>query len=173
MTIVQTGKLGKVNIKVNQKPTTPGLKSIIIGPIEPPKPNPPLLKVSKCLDSVWLASFSLGIPVSQCPLWSGFMQCAVTGENHEKSKIQILPFVNQDPSQPETIYSALCFAQKLSEKHSLGICPVTFDQPLYIKAAEIVISSFPELNNIVVRLGLFTYSCHIWGQLDMLWVAVV
>ena len=54
------------------------------------------------------------------------------------SKIHILPFINQDPSQTDTIYSALCFAQMLSEKYGLGLCPVTFDQPLYIKAAEIV-----------------------------------
>lgn len=83
------------------------------------------------------------------------MQCAVRGDNHERSNIQILPFVNQDPSQPDTIYSALCFAQKLSEEHGLGVCPVTFDQPLYIKATEIVKSSPTQLNNIVIRLGGF------------------
>jgi hypothetical protein len=78
------------------------------------------------------------------------MQCAVRGDNHERSKIQILPFVNQDPSQPDTIYSALCFAQELSEEHGLGVCPVTFDQPLYIKATEIVKSSPTQQNNIVI-----------------------
>ena len=31
--------------------------------------------------------------------------------------------------------------QKLTEKHKIGICPVTFNQPLYIKAAEIVQTS--------------------------------
>lgn len=44
--------------------------------------------------------------------------------------------------------------QNLSEKHGLGVCPVTFDQPLYIKAIDIVKSS-NELHNIVVRLRGF------------------
>ena len=76
---------------------------------------------------------------------------------HGKSTIQILPFVNQDPSKPDTIYSALSFAQNLAEKYELGVCPVTFDQPLYIKAVEIVLSSAPELKNIVVRLEVFIF----------------
>ena len=34
----------------------------------------------------------------------------------------------------------------------LGICPVTFDQPLFIKASEIVIAS-PDLTKVCIRLG--------------------
>ena len=83
------------------------------------------------------------------------MQCAVNKGDHERSKIMILPFINQDPSQPYTIYSALCFVQKLSEKNALGVCPVTFDQPFYIKAAEIVTSHSDLKNIVVVRLGGF------------------
>jgi hypothetical protein len=163
--IVPKGQFGHVQIKVYKKPKIAGFKSITIGPLEPPKTNLEIFRLSTCLDSVWLASFSLGIPVSSCPSWSGFMQCAVRGENHEKSRIHILPFVNQDPSQPDTIYSALCFAQKLSEKYELGVCPVTFDQPLYIKAAEIVKSSDPELKRIVVRLGGFHVLMSLMGSI--------
>ena len=79
---------------------------------------------------------------------------AVTSEIHVQSRIIILPFINQDPTNPSTIYSALCFAQRLSEKHILGICPVTFDQPLFIKALEIVIAS-PDLTKVCIRLGGF------------------
>ena len=57
-----------------------------------------------------------------------------------------------DPNQPDTIYSALSYAQGLCEKQKLGIAPVTFDQPLYIKAVDIVQSS-PDLDKVVVRLG--------------------
>ena len=49
---------------------------------------------------------------------------------------------------------ALCFAQSQCEKHDLRICAVTFDQPLYIKAAEIVASS-QDLDKVIVRLGGF------------------
>jgi len=150
----ETGHFGYVPVKVYKKRAAPGLKSIKIGPPEPPKCKPPLLKLSNCLDNIWLASFTLGITLSNCPSWSGFMQCAMKGQSH-KSKILILQFINLDPSQPDTIYTALCYAHKLSEKQSLGICPVTFDQPFYIKATEIVQATKPELKNIVVRLGGF------------------
>ena len=76
------------------------------------------------------------------------MQMAVTGENHNKS------LINMDPNQPDTIYSALSYAHGLCEKQKLGIAPVTFDQPLYIKAVDIVQSS-PDLDKVVVRLGGF------------------
>ena len=45
-------------------------------------------------------------------------------------------------------------SRKLAEKHNIGICPVTFDQPLYIEAAQIVQSS-ENINKVVVRLGWF------------------
>ena len=35
----------------------------------------------------------------------------------------------------------------------IGICPVTFDQPLFIKALEIVIASH-DLTNVPVRIRL-------------------
>ena len=56
--------------------------------------------------------------------------------------------------QHDTIFSALMYVQKLAEKHNIGICPVTFDQPLYIEAAEIVQPS-ENINKVVVRLGWF------------------
>ena len=70
------------------------------------------------------------------------------------SRIDILPFVNNDPSNQDTLYSAISFIQNTSVKYKLEAVPVTFDQPLYIKAADIVESS-PDLTNIFVRLGGF------------------
>ena len=70
------------------------------------------------------------------------------------SKIDIIPFVNHNPTQPDTLYSALSFIQSATEKYKLGAVPVTFDQPLNIKAADIVASS-PELSNVFLRLGGF------------------
>ena len=65
-----------------------------------------------------------------------------------------LPFIKLDPSNPSTIYSALCFVQTQSEKHNLKICPVTFDQPLYQKASEVIAAS-RDLDKVIVRLGGF------------------
>ena len=82
------------------------------------------------------------------------MQTACDLEHHDRSRIVILPFINHDPNDLSTIYSSLCFAQNLSEQYALGVCPVTFDQPLYIKAVDVVASS-PDLSNMCLRLGGF------------------
>ena len=55
---------------------------------------------------------------------------------------------------PDTIYSVLSYTQSLVEKYNIGVSPVTFDQPLYIKATEIV-QSAPDLKSLFVRLGGF------------------
>ena len=75
-------------------------------------------------------------------------------DEFQTSRIETLPFINLEPSNPSTSYTALCFAQTQSDKHNLKICPVTFDQPLYQKASEIVATS-RDLDKVVVRLGGF------------------
>ena len=174
------GEFGQIAVRTYSKPITLALKSVIVGPLKMNNAHRQCLKLANSLDNIWLTSFVLGLDVSQCPSWSGLMQMAVRDENHEKSRIEILPFVNQDPTNPNTIYSALCFAQKLCEQHGLGACPVTFDQPLYIKAAEIVESS-PDLSLIFVRLGGFHLLMSYMGSvgyimagtgLDSLWETV-
>ena len=59
-----------------------------------------------------------------------------------------------DPSDCSTIYIALCYARVQCDKAGQKTCFVTFDQPLYIKATEIVRSS-PGLACVVVSLGGF------------------
>lgn len=101
---------------------------------------------------MWLSSYFMSDPV-RCPSWSGFNQ-TVCQREFGVSRIDILPFINHDPNQPVTIYSALSFVQQLSVRYKLGAVSVTFDQPLYIKASEIVESS-PDLTSIFIRLGGF------------------
>lgn len=83
------------------------------------------------------------------------MKVAMCSDQYERSRIEVLPFINLEPSNPSTIYTALCFAQSQCESYGLKVCPVTFDQPLYIKAAEIVASSTEHLDKVIVRLGGF------------------
>ncbi len=108
------------------------------------------------------------------------MRRAINDHPYDKSGIEILHFINQDPTNPNTIYSAMCFVQRLSDKYDLGMCPVTFDQPLYIKAAEIVQAS-PDLSKICVWLGGFHLLMSYMGsigyimggsRLDALWESV-
>ena len=108
------------------------------------------------------------------------MQVVMQDDQYDKSRIVVLPFINLDPGNLSTIYTALCFAQQQCEMHKLKVCPVTFDQPLYIKAAEIVASS-PNIKNIFIRLGGFHLLMSYLGSigqimnvsgLETLWEAV-
>ena len=65
-----------------------------------------------------------------------------------------LPFINLDPNNLTTIYSALQFTQHECEKNAIATRPVTFDQHLCIKAVEVV-SASQDLEKVFVRLGGF------------------
>ena len=163
----EMGQFSTVPLRIYRKPSQSAMKSVIIGPLEPPVEEPTNLKSAKLLDTLWATNFVLGVSPVLCPFWSGVMQLSVRGEDCDKSRIEILPFVNQDPSQPNTIYSALYFAQKLIDHHNLGTCPVTFDQPLYIKATGIV-ASVTDLPNIFIRIGGFHLTMSYMGSLGFI-----
>lgn len=83
--------------------------------------------------------------------------CYDDRNSYETSYILALPFINVDPGNPTAIlYSALSFAAKES-KLAGQPCIVTFDQPLFLKAADIVASSATDsyISEVVVRLGGF------------------
>lgn len=76
----------------------------------------------------------------------------------DESKIIYLPFINENPSNYSTLHSALKFAATECAKQKRE-CIVTFDQPLYIKASEIIKSANPNdiIKNIHTRPGLFHF----------------
>ena len=82
------------------------------------------------------------------------MKTVTKNDEFQSSRIETLSIIRLDPSNPSTIYTALCFTQAQSDKHNFGICPVTFDQPLCQKATEIAAAS-RDLDKVVVRLGGF------------------
>ena len=47
------------------------------------------------------------------------------------------------------------FAQNECDSRWINFCPVTFDQPLYVKAVEIVESSHDLKQKLFIRLGGF------------------
>ena len=67
-----------------------------------------------------------------------------------------VPFINMDASNPSTMYTALCFATEQSKKQNQS-CTVTFDQPFFLNASEIMTSAQKDtdISKIVVRLGGF------------------
>ncbi|KAL5006688.1 hypothetical protein ScPMuIL_015494 [Solemya velum] len=114
--------------------------------------EPERLQSVNALNSLWLVGYH--IIVSLCPSWSGFMQEALKGGIYDTSRVVVLPFINLDPNNLSTINSALHFAQHLCVKYGKSVCPVTFDQPLYIKAVDILEVS-NDLKKVFVRLGGF------------------
>ena len=147
------GEFGQIPVLPFKRKVGTGLAKHIVGEWRCLKPSS--VKLAEHLDTLWVASFSLYKPLgATCPNWSGFMQMAVQSLDFESSDINILPFINLDPTDLSTIYSALKYAQNLCDKHKLGICPVTFDQPLFIKSCDVILSS-DDLSSLMARLGGF------------------
>ena len=86
------------------------------------------------------------------PLMSGFKKVVMRNGRYETNSLLTLPFISLDPGNLSTIYTVLYFAQTQCVKYGLRVCLVTFDQPLYIKAANIV-ASIQCLDKVVVCLG--------------------
>lgn len=89
----------------------------------------------------------------QLPGWKGYMQSITTGQFSEKTRVITLLFINAPPSSYDTIYTALHYAGNLCQK----LLIVTFDQPLYWKAREIVAPAGSLLSESIIRLVASTY----------------
>ena len=80
------------------------------------------------------------------------MQEHFHGEHNPESEMFMLPITNMSASHENCIYSILlCIIEQAQALHLDTPC-FTFDQPLQIKALEIIVSM---KLNIVVRLGGF------------------
>lgn len=150
---------GEFPLQWYKKPIIPGLKSIIIEDVTSSlfQSNPDVT-TQKSLDLLWLSSIFIPAPLSPKPHWNGFMETLYeSSESGSISKIDAVPFINLDPSNLTTIYTALKFAANQCREQGQTACFVTFDQPLYAKAVEIVTAcgSSSDLSNVIVRLGGF------------------
>ena len=92
------------------------------------------------------------------PSWSGFMQMFNKQETTYpgKSSVTFLPMIDMSPSDMSCINSTLQFVCEQSSRY--GVTPVlTFDQPLFQKATQIVTMSdrASPLKRIILRLGGF------------------
>ena len=91
------------------------------------------------LDTLWHAlCFDTKIVSESCPGWSGYMSVVSSGDNPGKSVVHMLPIIDFDPNDISYIYSTLSFIIQQSQELELQTPIVTFDQPLWIKANEIV-----------------------------------
>lgn len=85
--------------------------------------------------------------------WNGFIEHITSKGQYEMSDINTMQFINASPSDYNTIYTTLLFAVEKCETAGQTTCFITFDQPLYKKARDIISSSQdPRLKCGVVRL---------------------
>ena len=81
-----------------------------------------------------------------------------------KSSIQFLPMIDMNPGENTRIFSTLDYICKLAARHNMPAI-VTFDQPLFWKAHEVVnsVADDSPIRNFVLLLELFTQS---WTYLE-------
>jgi len=106
-------------------------------------------------DLLWLYEKSRDIPGLSG--WNGFMEDVTRDNPYEVTFVRYQPFINAPPNDYDTIFTALLTGVEESKSLNQVTCLVTFDQPLYLKARDILASrpADPALSNVVLRLGGF------------------
>lgn len=145
--------LGTFDISWFKKPSISGLRNIKIDALE----TKDIQSVANAvlMDTLWLSGQWAGV-VNPCS-WNGFMKSALSGnEEFEVTSVDALPFIRMEPGNLSTIYSALKYSARKCKEIGQASCLVTFDQPLFAKAADIVASDeHGELEGVIPRLGGF------------------
>ena len=119
------------------------------------------------IDIMW--EVSLGFK-DQTPNWQGFMNLIHQDTQHPgKSSIFFLPMVNMYPGDETCIFSTLNYVCNLSRKYSVPAV-VTFDQPLYWKASEIILDAYDDnhIKDIILMLGSFHTLMNLLGAIGTL-----
>ena len=152
---IVAGMYGKVPYHPYTLPPNTGLVTIKVKDM-----SVPAFKIAShltsivCLDHVWLASSA--IELSPVPGWAGFNQLVTDSQDtpfSDVSDVVTLPFINLNPSDLSTIYTAIKFAQKEATLYNRDYCLITFDQPLFVKAVDIVSASDDLAGSVIIRLG--------------------
>ncbi|XP_031335335.1 uncharacterized protein LOC116165167 isoform X2 [Photinus pyralis] len=147
------GCLGTLPVKVFEK-TGPGLAAIQINPLTLNFSHKSLVSPSAS-HLLWL----YGKHMNRLGIggWNGFMEDLTRNKPHDITYINCQPFINSPPSDYNTIYTALLSSVEKSKSLNQQSTIVTFDQPLYLKAREVIASrqGDPELQHVILRLGGF------------------
>ena len=148
----QLSALHKLPIRSYSCGTHSGLKTITVQDLESIRIlSPSNARLS--VDVLWMVGSWLKAPDQ--PNWSGFMQLYSSCDTDiSQAHVAILPFLRLNPSSLDAIYSVLLFSIDECKRHGQQTCIITFDQPLYAKATEMVAAN-RELLSVVIRLGGF------------------
>jgi hypothetical protein len=89
-------------------------------------------------------------------LWNRFIKQVTSGLDFYGSQIIFLSFIRTPPIDYDTVFISPFEASERSKGHFQKTCFITFDQPLFFKARDIVEGGqHSELSCVVVRLGDF------------------
>ena len=85
------------------------------------------------------------------------MQAVHQGNHKGKSSISFLPMIDMNPSDVTCVSSTLKYVSEHAQRHNITKPIVTFDQPLWWKAFNIIQSEplNSDLRSIILRLGAF------------------
>ena len=101
---------------------------------------PQLIEIFSTVGVLWEVSCRL----KECrPNWSGMMRLIYDNDKLQhpgKSPVVFLPIIDIAPSDKTCILSTLTFLANLAHRNHIPVI-ITFDQPLFWKASEIVSSS--------------------------------
>ena len=121
----------------------------------------------RTIDILWQLSWSF--PGKDHSNWSGMMQTVYNNSNLQhsgKASIRFLPIINIAPSDMTCILSTLLYLNKIAHDKKVP-CIVTFDQPLYWKASQII-HEYKDLENTVLMLGSFHTLMNLVGAIGTL-----
>ena len=128
---------------------------------------PRFLNCDRRVDILWEVSLHFK---QATPNWQGMMHILHQGTQHPgQSSVTFLPMIDMYSGDKTCILSTLDFICNLTMKHNLPTI-VTFDQPLYWKAAEIIIDvpQNSHLKRIVLLLGCFHTLMNLLGAIGTL-----
>ena len=150
------GAFGFVPLQNFQRGVHAGLKNIVIEDVT--INNPLTQNHVEPTDLLWF--YGNYIRRENLSGWNSFMEQCTQVKPFNISKIIPVPFVNAPPSSYDTIFTVLIEANEKCITQNQKHVFVTFDQPLYQKAREIVecckgTPNEKKINKIVVRLGGF------------------
>ena len=103
-------------------------------------------------DLLWHSGWIFSEAAKPRPNWSGFMQHIFSDNQLSKSEVLLLPIIDLNPSDETCVYSTLLYIQRQAERLHIPTPCITFDQPLWLKAVEIIKA---KSMNTVCRLGGF------------------
>ena len=145
-----------------------------IGPLKPALCTLKMLPYKDLLSSVgptegfdlfWKSTLLFNSRTNLIPSWSGYMQMNYTGTYPGVSTITFLPIIDLPPGYERCIYSTLLFIHQQSSYLNIETPCITFDQPLWLKAVEIINA---KSMNIVCRLGDFHLLMSFLGSIGKL-----